>query len=308
MKIVFMGTPVFAVKSLERLYNDGYDIACVFTQADKPRNRGMKTSFSPVKEFASIRDIPVHQPLTLKDNKSADIIRETGCDLIVVVAYGKLLPKEILTIPPLECINIHGSLLPKYRGAAPVQHTIINGEKITGVTSQYISEAMDAGDIILTKSTDIGDDETSLQLSERLSDLSAELLSETVEAIASGTVKRYPQDHNEATYAPLLTKDMSPVDWTKSAYQIKNKVRGLIPWPVATMSLNNETLKIYAADADERDSGKKPGSIISSGSFGIEIACGNGTLTVKELQAPGGKRMYAAEYIKGNPVVSEWMK
>jgi len=302
MRIVFMGTPEFAAVSLEQLYNDGHDIAGVFTQADKPRGRGMKLSYSPVKELALTHGTPVYQPTTLKDGEASQIIKKICCDLLVIVAYGKILPGEILELPPLGCINIHGSILPKYRGAAPVQHAIINGDTETGVTSQFVSEEMDAGDIIFFKKTSIGSNETSSDLFKRLSILGAGLLSETVSAIANGTAKRIPQNGNEATYAPSLTKNISPIDWTKSASSVKCLVRGLIPWPVSTMELDGTVLKVFSVDVTDHDSDLSPGSIISHGSEGIEIACASGTVIIKEVQAPGGKRMQAADYLRGNPI------
>ncbi|MCL2662448.1 MAG: methionyl-tRNA formyltransferase [Oscillospiraceae bacterium] len=299
MRIVFMGTPDFAAKSLERLYNDGHDIAGVFTQADKPRNRGMKLSFSPVKELALAYNIPVFQPSTLKDGVAAGIIRELNCDLLALVAYGKILTKEIIEMPPYGSINIHGSILPKYRGASPIQHAILNGDTETGVTSQYIAKEMDAGDIILTKKTAIGENETSGELFLRLCIMGAELLSETVEAIEKGTAQRKPQNPNEVTYAPKLTREMSPIDWTKNAFEIKNKVRGLSPWPAATMELDGKTLKVFSVGISDNKEDIPPGSIISAGKAGLEIACADGTVLVREVQAPGGKRMSAADYLRG---------
>jgi len=302
MKIVFMGTPEFAAESLKRLYNDGHDIVGVFTQADKPKNRGMKMSYSPVKELALLHGTPVYQPLTLKDDKAAEVIKELKCDLVVVVAYGKILPKEILEIPPLGCINIHGSILPKYRGAAPIQHAIINGEIETGVTSMYISEEMDAGDIIFIKKIDICDDETSADLFTKLSLSGAELLSETVSAIADKTAPRIPQSSSEVTYAPLLTKETSPIDWTKNASEIKNLVRGLYPWPVATMELGGIVIKVFSVDIKNIFTGADPGNIVSHGPEGIEVACADGTVIIKEVQAPNGKRMQASDYLRGKPI------
>ena len=302
MKIIFMGTPGFAVESLKRLYSDGHDIVGVFTQSDKPRNRGMKFSFSPVKELALSYNIPVYQPVTLRDGVAAGIIKELNCELIVVVAYGKILPKEILDLPPLGCINIHGSILPRYRGAAPIQHAVINGEKETGVTSQFISEKMDAGDIIDIKIVPIDDNETSGDLFNRLSILGAELLSETVRALELGTVERKPQDNDEATYAPLLTRSMSPINWNKSSRMIKCMVRGLLPWPVATMELDGTVLKVFSVDTTRNKTSSSPGSIVALGKPGIEVACADGTVIVKEVQAPGGKRMPAVDYLRGNNI------
>jgi methionyl-tRNA formyltransferase len=303
MRIVFMGTPEFARKSLERLYNDGHDIVGVFTQADKRRDRGMKLSRSPVKELALSFGTPVYQPVTLKDGGFTSLLSELRCDLLALVAYGKLLPAESLNVPPLGCVNIHGSLLPKYRGPSPIQHAIINGEKETGVTSQYISEKMDTGDILLVKRTPIGEDETSAELFERLSILGAELLGETVEALSHDSIERIPQDHTEATYAPLLTKDMSPIDWTKNPYEIKCMVRGLFPWPVATMELDGKTVRVFTVETTDKAVGMEPGSIVSYCRLGLEVACAGGTVIIKEMQAPGGKRMGAADYLRGSPLL-----
>ena len=299
MRIVFMGTPEFARKSLDRLYSDGHDIAGVFTRADKPRNRGMKLSFTPVKELALEHGSPVYQPVKL----SAELFDDIDCELIAVVAYGRILPKEILVLPELGCINIHGSILPKYRGASPIQHAILSGDKETGVTSMYMSEGIDDGDILYTRKTQIGEDETAADLSERLGILGAGLLSDTIAMIGRGEAVRTPQDHNEATFAPLLTKEISPVDWSDSAYEIKCKIRGLIPWPVATMELGGKVLKIFSADITANQTGKAPGTVVSHGRAGLEIACADGTVIVKELQAPGGRRMLAADYLRGNMIV-----
>jgi len=300
-----MGTPEFARKPLERLYEDGHDIAGVFTQADKPKNRGMKTSAGPVKELALSHGTPVFQPATLKDGEALRILTELRCDMITVVAYGKMLPKEILELPPFGCINIHGSLLPKYRGAAPIQHAIINGETETGVTSQYMAEEMDAGDILYTKKTSISETDTSADLFGRLSLLGAELLSETVFAVSSGEAVRIPQDRSEATYAPLLTREMSPVDWSDTPFNIRRKVNGLNPWPAASAVFDDVNIKIYAVDIREGATGHKNGDIISAGQHGLEIACSGGSVIIKEMQAPNGKRMSVAEYIRGRP---SWLR
>ena len=299
MKIVFMGTPEFARKSLQRLYTSSHEITCIFTQADKPKNRGMKVTYSPVKELALYNGTPVYQPVSLKDENVSNQLKELNPDLVVVVAYGKMLPNEILNIPPKGCINIHGSILPKYRGASPIQHAILNGEKKTGVTSQYISEEMDAGDIISIKETTIGENETSIDLFERLGDLGAELLVETVDSIFRGNAARTPQNHNEATYAPLLKKSMSPIDWTQKTHEIKWKVRAFLPWPTATFELDGITLKVFDVDLTDEITNKNPGTVISTGKSGIEIACTDGTVIIKELQAPGGKRMPAKDYLRG---------
>lgn len=303
MKIVFMGTPEFAAVSLKRLYSDGYDICAVYTQPDKQRSRGMKLGASPVKELALLHQTPVFQPITIRDGIAAQQLQELNPDLIAVVAYGKILPPEILSLPKQGCINIHGSILPKYRGSAPVQWAVLNGEKITGVTSMFMAPEMDAGDIIMTKTTQIGEVETAGQLYDRLSILGAELLSETISAIISGNVHRTKQVDADATYAPPLTKELSPIDWTKSVRQILSHIRGLNPWPVATADINGITFKIYTAIGTEHCSGLAPGSIVQAGQDGIELSCADGTVVIKELQVPGGRKMAAADYLRGHPLL-----
>ena len=302
LKIVFMGTPDFGRRSLERLYDDGYDIAGVFTQPDKPSHRGMRVAFSPVKELAAERGTPVFQPATLKDGAALNILNELKCDLIVVVAYGKLLPREVLELPPLGCINIHGSLLPEYRGAAPIQWAVINGEKETGVTSMYMAELLDAGDILYSQKTRIKENETAGELYNRLSILGAEVLSETLGAVSRGEAISIPQNHSDATYAPPLKKDMSPIDWTDTAVRIKNKVRGFNPWPIATAEFNAVTYKVFSVEIGDRISAYKSGEIVSADAKGLEVACADGTIIVKEMQAPGGKRMLASEYLRGHRI------
>ena len=302
MRIVYMGTPDFAVEPLARMYDDGHDIACVVTKPDKPRNRGMKVSYSPVKEYAIARGTAVYQPDTLRDGALEKTLREQRCDLIVVVAYGKLLPGEILDIPVFGCLNIHGSLLPKYKGAAPIQWAVLNGETETGVTAMFMTEELDAGDILGSVKTPIGEDETAGELSKRLSVIGADLLSESVRAIEKNTAYHAPQDFSEATFAPPMRKYMSPIDWTHRAHRIKCKVRGLNPWPVATAELDDGVFRVFSVDISDTAAGMTPGSVISAGKQGIEIACADGAVTIKELQAPGGKRMPAAEYLRGHNI------
>ena len=297
-----MGTPDFARMPLERLYGDGHEIAGVFTQPDKPQNRGMKIRTGPVKELALSRGTPVFQPATLRDGAVVDVLRELNCDLIVVVAYGKLLPKDVLDIPPIGCVNVHASLLPKYRGAAPIQWAVINGERETGITTMFMAEELDAGDMIFSESTPIGEDETSGELHDRLSGMGARLLSMTVKAISRNAAEGVPQNHSEATFAPPLTKEMSAIDWSETAHSIKCKVRGLNPWPVATAEINNALYKVYSVDIADTKTAHKPGEIVSSGKRGLEIACADGSVIIKELQAPGGKRMPASDYLRGHPI------
>ena len=302
MRIVFMGTPGFAIPPLERLYNEGHDIAAVVTRPDRPRNRGMKVSCCPVKEYAISRGTLVHSPETLRDGVLTDILRELTCELIVVVAFGKLLPVEMLRVPSFGCVNLHGSLLPKYRGASPIQWAVLNGETETGVTAMYMAEELDAGDILGSKKTHIGDDETTGEVYARLMALGADLIIETIDAVSRGTVVRVPQNVDEVTYAHPMTKSMSPIDWTRGAHGIKCQVRGLNPWPVASTVLNGNTYKIYTVDIGRKEYVQAPGSIVSAGKQGIEIACSDGSVIIRELQAPGGKRMPAEEFLRGHSI------
>ena len=300
MRVVFMGTPGISGKSLKRLYSDGHDVAAVFTQPDRPKGRGMQRSFSPVKELALEYGTPVYQPVSMRDGIAEGILDDLKCDLVVVVAFGKILPREVLEKPPFGSINIHGSLLPEYRGAAPAQWAILNGEKVTGVTSLYMNEGIDAGDMIFSRPVPIGDEETAGDLLEKLGDVGAQLLSETVDAIASGSVVRRPQDHSKATFAPALTRAMSQINWTDSAYRIKCRVRGLRPWPGASAELQGRLLKVLAVDIDETGTGRNPGDIVFADKRGIGVACADGVVVIRELQAPGGKHMNSADYIRGH--------
>lgn len=301
MKILFMGTPDFAAESLKRIYEDGHDICGVFTQPDKPRDRGMKTSFSPVKELALKIGVPVFQPKTLRDGKAEEILRGLAPEVAVIVAYGKLIPNSIIEIPPKGCVNLHGSLLPKYRGSAPIQWSVLNGDNETGVTTIYINEDMDAGDIIESRSVDIGEYETSGELFERLKHEGAELLSHTLFEIEKGTAGRVKQNETEAVFTRLLSKNDSPIDWNKSANEVINQIRGLNPWPSATAVLGGVELKIHAALKTENKTSLPSGEVVSTSKDGIEVACGDGrTIVITELQAPGKKRLSASDYLLGH--------
>ena len=301
MRIVFMGTPDFAAASLDALLKNGYNIAGVFTQPDKAKGRGMEISFSPVKELALENEIPVFQPAKMRDGAALSILQSLKPDLVVVVAYGRILPDDILSIPPLGTINVHGSLLPRYRGAAPIQWSVLNGDEKTGVTTMYLSSEMDAGDIIFSEETEIGEYETSGELYDRLKKLGAELLIKTVRAIEAGCAPRTPQDETQATYVSMLDKSLSPLDFTKPARAVVKWVCGLQPWPVASAELGGVVLKIYSARLTHRHTGAVPGSIVSTGKDGIEIACGDGeTVLLTEVQAPGKKRMPAEDYLRGH--------
>jgi len=304
MRILFMGTPDFAVASLRRLVEDGHELCGVFTQPDKPKNRGHKLTPTPVKEFSLTKNLPVYQPVTLRNEESLALVRSLEPELIVVAAYGKLLPEDILNVPPLGSVNVHSSLLPKYRGAAPINWAVLNGETETGVTIMYMAKELDAGDIILQRSTPIGGTEDAQALTARLAELGAEALSEAVRDIGAGTASRTPQDHARHTYAPMLSRELSPVDWTRSAHEIACQIRGLLPWPcAATDAIGGGEMKLYAAVETGEGTMARPGAVVSAGKAGIDIACGDGkVLRVTELQAKGGKRMSAAAYLLGHPI------
>ena len=306
MRIIFMGTPDFSAASLQKLIDKKYDIVGVFTQPDKPRNRGMQLSFSPVKQIALDNSIPVYQPAKLRDGTAAEIIRSLNADILVVVAYGRILPDEMLSITKYGAINVHASLLPQYRGAAPIQWSVLNGDKVTGVTTMYLASEMDTGDIIYAEETEIGEFETSGELFDRLKVMGAELLDKTLKDIEAGIAPRIPQDNSKASYVTMLDKSISPIDWSKTPRQIIKWIYGLQPWPAATMELSGETVKVFAAEYTDTHTDKPYGSIVYVGKNGIEIACGEGrTVMVTELQAPGKKRMKASDYILGHPIALE---
>ena len=306
MRIVFMGTPDFAEESLRALLEAGEDVAAVFTQPDKPRGRGMRESFSPVKTLAVERGIPVYQPVTFKDGAATELLRTLAPELLVVVAYGRILPQTFLDVAKYGSINVHGSLLPKYRGAAPIQWAVLNGDKTTGVSVQYMAAAMDAGDVIAARETEIGEFETSGELFDRLKTLGAELLAETVRKIASGSVIRVPQNEADATYTKMLDKNMSPIDWNKSPREIVKHICGLNPWPVATTELGGVSFRVFGAEYTDTRTALAPGKIISAGKAGIEVACGGGrSLRITEVQAAGKKRMSAAAFLLGHPMKAD---
>lgn len=303
MRIVFMGTPDFAAASLKKLIDKKYDITAVFTQPDKPRDRGMKLSYSPVKELALENNIPVYQPTKLRDGTATELIKNLDPDILVVVAYGRILPDDMLEVPKYGAINVHASLLPKYRGAAPIQWAVLNGDKITGVTTMYLASEMDTGDIIYTAETEIGEFETSGELFDRLMIMGAELLDRTLRDIEAGTAPRTPQDHSKASYVKMLDKSLSPIEWAKTPREVIKQIYGLQPWPVATAELDGKVFKIYSAEYTQNKTDKAPGSVVSAGKKGIEIACLDGeTVLITELQAAGKKRMKASDYLLGHPI------
>lgn len=306
MRIVFMGTPDFAEESLRALLEAGEDVTAVFTQPDKPRGRGMRESFSPVKTLAVERGIPVYQPVTFKDGAATELLRTLAPELLVVVAYGRILPQAFLDVAKYGSINVHGSLLPKYRGAAPIQWAVLNGDKTTGVSVQYMAAAMDAGDVIAARETEIGEFETAGELFDRLKTLGAELLAETVRKIAAGSVIRVPQNEADATYTKMLDKNMSPIDWNKSPREIVKHICGLNPWPVATTELGGVSFRVFGAEYTDTRTALAPGKIISAGKAGIEVACGGGrSLRITEVQAAGKKRMSAAAFLLGHPMKAD---
>lgn len=299
-----MGTPAFAVPSLEKLIEAGHEIVGVFTQPDKPKNRGMKLLPPPVKVCAQEHEIPVYQPTKLRDGTALAQIQALAPELIVVAAYGRILPDEILDYPNLGCINVHSSLLPRYRGAAPINWAILNGDEKTGVTIMHMATELDAGDIITQAETAIDPDEDAETLYQRLADMGGALLISAVEQLAAGTATRTPQEAAGVTLAPMLGRELSPIDWKRSAQEIHNQVRGLIPWPTATTdAITGDTMKILVTQQTGEQTGAPAGTVVAAGKQGIDMACGDGKiLRIVELQAAGKKRMKAADYLRGNPI------
>lgn len=301
MRILFMGTPEFAVPSLEALIKEGHQICSVFCQPDKPVGRHQnQLQPPPVKECALRHDIPVFQPTKLRDGTALAQIRELAPELIVVAAYGRILPNEILECPPKGCINVHSSLLPKYRGAAPINWAILNGEQETGVTIMYMAEALDAGDIISQASTPIDPNENAGELTGRLAKMGGELLTETVKAIEDGTARRKAQEESLVTLAPMLSKELSPLDFTRPAQALHDQVRGLLPWPTATAQIKDTRCKIFATRVEEASG--TPGTVLETGNDRLLVACGQGSLRILELQPDGGKRMPVGAYLRGRPL------
>ena len=303
MRILFMGTPDFAVPSLEALAAAGHQLVGAFSQPDKPKNRGMKLQPTPVKVCAQGLGVPVFQPAKLRDGTALETIRQLDPELIVVAAYGRILPQEILDYPKFGCINVHSSLLPKYRGAAPIHWAILNGDQETGVTIMHMALALDAGDIIAPRATPIDPNETVEELHDRLAQLGAQLLVDTVAEIAAGTAGRTPQAEDQVTLAPMLSRALSPMDFTRPARALHDQVRGLIPWPAAVTELGGVRCKILATTVLDETTGKAPGSVIAADKKGLKLACGGGTvLRIDRLQADGGKRLAAADYLRGHPI------
>ena len=300
MRVVFMGTPDIAATCLKKILADGFEVVGVYTQPDRPKGRGMKMVFPPVKEVAIAHNIPVFQPENFREDRDVQALRDLKPDVCAVVAYGRILPQRVLDIATLGNVNIHASLLPQYRGSAPYQWAVLDGLKETGVTAQHMALKMDAGDIIDVAKTPIGENETAGELLDRLAVLGADLLSSVLKKFENGRPEGIPQDEAQVSFAPMLDKSMCPIDWTKTAQQVHNQVRGLHPWPVATMELKGQKFKVHATAIV--DGKGEPGEILGLTKTGLKIACCEGAIEVRSLQAEGGKRMAAHDYFRGHPL------
>jgi len=301
MKIVFMGTPDFAVPCLKALISN-YDVAAVITQPDRAKGRGNKLTPPPVKVLAEQNSIEVYQPERIKTPEMVELLRNIKPDAIVVVAFGQILSQDILEIPPLGCINVHASLLPKYRGAAPINWCIINGEEKTGITTMYMDKGLDTGDIIIKSEIAIGTEETAGELHDRLSELGAEVLIDTMKLIEEGRAPRIPQDNEKATYAPIMTKALGRIDWSKNAGQIKNLIRGAYPWPGAYSSYEGKSFKVFKAAAEGNEKNNEWGRITGVDKESFTVSCGEGNLRIMELQFENEKRMSVEAYLRGHNI------
>ena len=299
MRVVFMGTPEFAVPSLEQLIKDGHEVVGVFAQPDKPKGRGYKLAAPPVKEAALAHNIPVYQPVKMRDGEALSILKELNPEVIVVVAYGKILPKEILEYPKYGCINIHASLLPKLRGAAPIQWSIINGFEKTGVTSMQMDEGLDTGDMLTKVVVPLEKDETGGSLFDKLSVAGAKLCVETLKALQEGTVTPIPQGDSPTSYAKMLDKQLGNIDWNKSAVEIERLIRGLTPWPSAYTNWQDKVMKIWDAFVCDEANSAEPGTIVKVEKDAFYVQTGKGLLVVRELQIPGKKPMDAGAFLRG---------
>jgi methionyl-tRNA formyltransferase len=303
LRIAFMGTPDFALPTLKALC-DHYTVVCVVTKIDKPKGRGNKLTPPPVKEFALARGIPVLQPESVKTEAFVQELSSYQADLFVTCAYGKILPQSVLDLPGLGTVNVHASILPKYRGAAPLWHCVINGEQEVGVTTMYTDIGMDTGDILQTEKMPLGPDMTMGEVHDALAEMGGRLIIKTVEALRNGTLTRTPQNHAEATYAPMVSKEDGIIDWSRPAGEIHNLVRGMNPFPAASTVFNGEKLKIFvtAADMGRSAGNAAPGTVLTADAGGIAVAAGEGVVIIKELQGPSAKRMTAGAYLNGHPI------
>ncbi len=302
MKVVFMGTPEFAVPCLKMLVDEGYEIGAVITQPDKPKGRGNKLALPPVKEYAQKVGLKVLQPERIKTPEFLEELKSIAPELLVTAAYGKMLPKGLLDLPVYGCINVHGSLLPAYRGAAPIHWAIINGEKVTGITTMFTDIGMDTGDMLLKKEVEIGDDMTVGELHDKMSEVGSEVLKETLERLKDGTLQRTPQDNAIATYAPIIKKDLGLLDWNKSSKEIHNLVRGTNPWPGAFTFYKSDRMRVWKTEYLKETYSQHPGTIISISDEGMTVASGTGSIRIKELQFDSGKKMSPAQYAVGHSI------
>ncbi len=300
MRVVFMGTPDIAATCLNKILEDGFQVVGVYTQPDRPKGRGMKLVAPPVKELALQHNIPVFQPESFKTDEAVQQLMDLQPDVLAVVAYGRILPQRVLDIPSKGCINIHASLLPQYRGSAPYQWAVLDGQKETGVSAQFMQLQMDAGDVIDCTKTAIGENETAGELLDRLAVLGAELLSKTLGRVAQGPVEAVKQEESRVTLAPMLDKAMCPIDWRKTAQQVHDHVRGLHPWPVATATIGDTFFKIHETVLAQGHG--TPGEVLGLTKTGLLVACGEGAVEIRSLQAEGGKRMAAPDYFRGHPL------
>jgi methionyl-tRNA formyltransferase len=300
LRTVFMGTPDFALQTLQGLIDAGCKMVGVYTQPDRPKGRGKQLAAPPVKELAQKYDIPVYQPLKLRQPDAVAELEALAPDLIVVVAYGQILPKSVLEIPAHGCINVHASLLPKYRGAAPINKAIIDGETETGITTMYMDVGLDTGDMLVKKTLAIGPEETAGELHDRLASLGRETMEETLRRLCAGTLQREVQDDEQSTYASMMKKEDGRIDWNRSAQEIHNHVRGLDPWPGAYTTINGELLKLAETSPEAAEG--LAGSVIAADKNGVCVACGSGSLRIQQLQLAGRKRLAAADFLRGCPL------
>ena len=299
MKVIFMGTPDFAVGTLEAILKAGHEVVLVVTQPDKPKGRSGALQFPPVKECAVANGIEVFQPTKIRLEENVEFLRKYNADIMVVAAFGQILPKSILDMPKYGCINVHASLLPKYRGAAPIQWAVMNGDPVTGVTIQQMDVGVDTGDIVAVRELEIAEDETGGSLFDKLAEVGAQLCVEAMEAIENGTATRIPQNHEEATHVSMISKDLGLIDWNRSAVEIERYVRGLNPWPSAFTKLDGKTFKIWKAKVIEGKSEVAPGQVATVTKHTIEVQTGNGLLSLTEVQLEGKKRMEADAFLRG---------
>lgn len=299
MKILFMGTPDIAVPTLKALIQSKHNVVGVVTQPDKPKGRGKAIGCSPVKETALQYDLPIYQPVKVREESFVETIKEIAPDVIIVIAFGQIIPKSILDLPKYGCINIHASLLPKYRGAAPIQWAIIEGETKTGLTTMYMEEGLDTGDMLLKEEVDIAGDETGGSLHDKLAQLGGSLILKTLDAVENGTMVRIKQDDSQSTYVSMLDKKMGYIDFSKSAEEIERLIRGLNPWPSAYTCLDGKTLKIWKADVLKEERAGETGEIVEVRKDAVLIKTGMGTLALKEVQLEGKKRMETEAFLRG---------